>query len=370
MAGLNKLDLAFQKKRVLVTGHTGFKGSWLCLWLLKMNAKVTGFSLAPSTAPSMFDMCNISKDIEHIVGDIRNQEEVDRVVEQTQPDFIFHMAAQALVQPSYSDPLATLSVNVIGTAHVLEAVRKIKKSCSVVVVTSDKCYANKEWVWGYRENEPLGGHDPYSMSKAAAELVVESWRKSFFESEASLVLLASARAGNVIGGGDWAEGRIIKDTLEASLAGDKVILRNPNATRPWQHVLEPLSGYLWLAAKLAQKGGQQFADAWNFGPNVDSVWPVSRLVDEFMRLLGGPGWSLDNRFHPHEAMSLSLSIEKARHKLKWQPVWTLPQTISMTAVWYKAWAAKEVDMRGFSDRQIETYCADAEQLGVSWALDK
>ncbi len=366
MAGIVSFDNAFQGKRVLVTGHTGFKGSWMVLWLTKLNAKVTGYSLPAPTTPSMFELCNIDELIDHNIGDVNNGEAVNAIVSKVKPDLIIHMAAQPLVQHSYQEPLSTLSTNVIGTANVLEAARKLNHKCAVVVVTSDKCYENQEWVWGYRETEPLGGHDPYSMSKAAAELVVSSWRNSFFSKAESPILLASARAGNVIGGGDWAAGRIIKDCVEAYSQKRPVVLRNPAATRPWQHVLEPLSGYLWLAAKLMRSNKGKYDEAWNFGPQPDSVWPVSKLVEAFSDKWQGHGWTLDNGHHPHEAMSLGLSIEKARYKLGWVPTWDLAKTLDHTVDWYRAWIEKSDDLKVLSLAQIDAYDKAALSAKNAW----
>lgn len=363
------LEAAFRGQRVLVTGHTGFKGSWLIEWLLALGAEVTGFALPPETKPTLFDQLDLSHRIRHVLGDIRDAEAVSRVVAETQPDFVLHLAAQALVRRSYREPLATWQVNVDGTLHVLEALRSLEKPCAAVIVTTDKCYENREWVHGYREEDALGGADPYSSSKAAAEIATHAWRRSYFRNHP--VRLASARAGNVIGGGDWAEDRIVPDCIRAWLAGEEVRIRNPAATRPWQHVLEPLSGYLWLAASLAhaKRTETTFEAAFNFGPGHDSNRTVGALVREASRHGGGPWVDASDPHAPHEAKLLQLSIDKAAAQLHWRPVWNFSEGVEETFRWYFEVAKNPASAftREFTLRQIHRYEERARGLTVSWA---
>jgi CDP-glucose 4,6-dehydratase len=362
------LSKDYKGKKVFLTGHTGFKGSWMTLWLRHLKATVTGYALAPPTEPAMFDLCGISQDVDDIRGDIRDKAMLLQSMRKCQPDIVFHMAAQPIVRESYKTPLETLEVNVIGTANVLEAVRELDRPCSVVVVTSDKCYENKEWLWGYRENDPMGGADPYSMSKGAAELVVASWRRSFFSDTKNKVGLASARAGNVIGGGDWANDRILTDIVSAFSRNEPVRLRNPLATRPWQHVLEPLSGYLSLGASLMHPGGTEFEDAFNFGPDHASVCTVEQLVGLCGADWNGLGWlPADEGYSPHEAMNLSLSIEKAKAHLNWRPVWSLQTCISNTIAWYRSWLENPESLRALSQQQINNFERDADVQNLACA---
>ena len=366
---LNSLASTYRGKRVFLTGHTGFKGSWLSLWLSALGAEVHGYALQAPTDPSMFELCGVSETLHHVIGDIRDESLLQKAIQAAAPDFVFHLAAQPIVRRSYTDPIYTVDVNIGGTARVLEAVRALDRKCAVVVVTSDKCYANNEWPWGYRENDPMGGSDPYSMSKGAAELVASCWRASYFSKPNSKVRLASARAGNVIGGGDWAEDRILTDCVAAFRRGAEVELRNPMATRPWQHVLEPLSGYLWLGAKLASDDGTRFADGWNFGPSSDSVQSVSHLVSLCASRWGSGGWSLSREADPpKESMSLGLCIDKAQQQLKWRPVWDLVRCVAATVDWYKAWNEGSADLREITRGQIRMYQSDAAGLGLKWAL--
>lgn len=356
-----RLSSSFRGKRVLVTGHTGFKGSWLCMWLARLGAQVSGYALAPPTDPAMFDICGLDTLVPGVIADIRDRETLERHVAQFRPQVVFHLAAQPLVRLSYAIPAETLEVNAIGTANLLEAVRALQEPCAVVVVTSDKCYENKGWIWGYRENDALGGSDPYSMSKAVTELVVASWRESFFRA-GNQVRLASARAGNVIGGGDWAQDRIVVDIVAAMVAGRPVELRNPQSTRPWQHVLEPLHGYLLLAHHLMEGTDPGIADAWNFGPRTHSVRPVRELADLTIAAWGSGEWKpAANANSVKEAAILSLNWDKAHHGLGWNPVWDLPQTVSRTVQWYKAFYGGSQKMREFTLSQIEDY---ASHLGA------
>jgi CDP-glucose 4,6-dehydratase len=365
----------YRGKRAFLTGHTGFKGSWLGLWLHQLGAEVTGYSLPPPTEPSHFELAGIRGLVRHVEADIRDAARLRDAVAEAKPHVVFHLAAQPLVRESYRLPLDTLDTNVTGTAHVLEAVRAYagpRKPVAVIIITSDKCYENREWVYGYREDDPMGGCDPYSMSKGAAELVVSSWRKSFFPPERIAehgVRLASARAGNAIGGGDWGKDRILTDCIAALRAGEPVGVRNPLATRPWQHVLEPLSGYLFLGARLLDPvpgAAARFAEAWNFGPHAESVWPVSRLVDEVIHRWGSGGWKdLSGGNAPHEATLLALSCDKAFHRLGWRPTWGVAMAVERTVSWFKAMTTGE-DMRDVTLRQIIRYEADAAAAHAAW----
>jgi CDP-glucose 4,6-dehydratase len=344
-------------KRVLLTGHTGFKGGWLSLWLQSMGAKVVGYALAPPTQPSLFEIADVGKGITSINGDVRDLGHLRAVLAEHQPEIVFHMAAQAMVRYSYVEPVETYSTNVMGTVNLLEAVRGTGGVKAVVNVTSDKCYENREWVWGYRENEAMGGFDPYSNSKGCAELVTAAYRNSYFHPDKYHehgVALATGRAGNVIGGGDWAEDRLIPDIMRAITQGQAVNIRNPHAIRPWQHVLEPLSGYLLLAKKL-YKEGASCAEGWNFGPNDEDAKPVQWIVDSLTRAWGGgASWALDAGDHPHEAHYLKLDCSKAKARLDWQPRWRLEHTLGKIIDWQRAYQEGK-DMRIFSLSQIQQY---------------
>ncbi|GAA3722719.1 CDP-glucose 4,6-dehydratase [Sphingomonas cynarae] len=324
-------------KRVFLTGHTGFKGSWLSLWLQAMGAKVTGFALAPPTSPSLFDVARVADGMTSIIGDIRDAAALEAALVAADPELVLHMAAQPLVRASYDDPVGTYATNVMGTVHLLEAVRRAPSVRACVVVTTDKCYENREWVWGYREDEPMGGYDPYSNSKGCAELVISAYRRSFLTAQG--IALASGRAGNVIGGGDWATDRLIPDILRAVESGSPVMIRNPLAIRPWQHVLEPLSGYLVLAEALCHDAANA-AQAWNFGPRDDDARPVQWIVERMCDAWGeGATWTRDESVQPHEAHYLKLDISKARAGLHWQPRWTLAETLDSIVAWHRAWLA-------------------------------
>lgn len=330
------IDTSFWKgKRVFVTGHTGFKGGWLCLWLEMMGSEVMGFSLSPVTKINLFDEANVAEGIRSITGDVRDKDSLFNAVSQFKPEIVIHMAAQPLVRRSYEYPRETFETNVMGTVNVLEAVKKIEGVKVVINVTTDKCYENNEWIWGYRETEPLGGHDPYSSSKACSELVTSAYRRSFFYD--SPVAIATARAGNVIGGGDWSDDRLVPDILGSFELDRSAYIRNPHAIRPWQHVLEPLSGYLMLAEKLFNYG-DRYEGAWNFGPgdsDVKSVeWIVRKIADEWGL---GSSWSKDSSEQPHEASSLKLDISKAKTVLGWSPLWSLDQSIKNIVHWHKSW---------------------------------
>ncbi|MDX8386444.1 MAG: CDP-glucose 4,6-dehydratase [Gallionella sp.] len=344
-------------KKVFLTGHTGFKGSWLSLWLQQLGAEVTGYALSPPTDPSLFEVASVAEGMNSVIGDIRDGAVLMKAMQKAAPDIVIHMAAQPLVRHSYVDPVETYSTNVMGTVHLLEAVRQTKSVRAVVNVTSDKCYENKEWVWGHRENEPMGGFDPYSNSKGCAELVTSAYRNSYYDPVKNGehgVALASARAGNVIGGGDWAADRLIPDVLSAISSGSPVLIRNPHSIRPWQHVLEPLSGYLQLAQKLYEDG-VVYAEGWNFGPSDEGAKPVQWIVEQLTQKWGdGASWQTDKGDHPHEAHYLKLDCSKAKMKLDWQPRWHLGQALEMIVDWQRAWLAKE-DMRRFTLNQIEQY---------------
>jgi CDP-glucose 4,6-dehydratase len=344
-------------KTVFLTGHTGFKGGWLSLWLKALGAKVVGYSLPPPTIPSLFEVARVAKGMTSIEGDIRDLARLTAAMAEHLPEIVIHMAAQPLVRYSYQNPVETYSTNVMGTVNVLEAVRYTNTVKTVVIITSDKCYENKEWAWGYRENEPLGGYDPYSNSKGCAELVTAGYRSSYFNPEKYAqhgVAIASARAGNVIGGGDWALDRLIPDMLRAIKRGEAVLIRNPAAIRPWQHVLEPLSGYLMLAEKLHTQG-PAYAEAWNFGPHDVDAKPVEWIIERITQVWQqDAAWKLDGVSQPHEATYLKLDCSKARAHLGWQPRWNIGQTIEKIVDWHKA-CDQGADMHQMTLAQINTY---------------
>lgn len=340
-------------KRVFLTGHTGFKGSWLSLWLQSLGAELQGLALAPPTTPNLFTEAGIGQGMASAIGDIRDYETVRAAMAAFKPEIVIHMAAQPLVRLSYSEPVATYATNLMGTVHVLEAARSVGSVRAIVNVTTDKCYENKEWAWGYREDEPMGGYDPYSNSKGCSELVTSAYRRSFFQN--SPVALASGRAGNVIGGGDWAADRLVPDILRAFEHGQPVVIRNPHATRPWQHVLEPLSGYLTLAQRLYADGGQAYAEGWNFGPHDDDARPVQWIVEHMVESWGRrASWQLDGGEHPHEANYLKLDISKAKARLGWRPRWELATALSHITTWHQAWLAKH-DVQQLCLQQIQQY---------------
>ena len=343
-------------KRVFLTGHTGFKGSWLCLWLQSLGAHVKGYALDPPTTPSLFVEAKVGEGMQSEIGDIRDLVQLTSSMVDFSPDIVIHMAAQPLVRLSYKDPVGTYATNVMGTVNVLEAARQCGSLKALVNVTTDKCYENQEWVWGYREHDPMGGHDPYSNSKGCSELVTAAYRSSFFRGPET-ASIASARAGNVIGGGEWADDRLIPDMLTAFTAGRPVVIRNPDATRPWQHVLEPLSGYLMLAERLTNEG-QRWAEGWNFGPRDEDVQPVSWIVNHLVACWGGDAsWELECTPQPHEAQLLKLDISKATSRLKWAPRWTLADTLASIVDWHWCWAAGG-DVRAKTLSQIDVYSAN------------
>lgn len=349
----------YRGTRVLITGHTGFKGSWLSFWLNELGAQISGISLDPETQPNHWDQLNLSIDDQRL--DIRNADKLREVVETFRPDIVFHLAAQPLVRRSYREPIDNWSTNVMGTAHVLEACRHVKSVRAIVVVTTDKVYANQEWPWGYREADRLGGHDPYSASKAACELLIDSYRKSFFNHE-NAPFLASARAGNVIGGGDWSEDRLIPDLVRSVSKHKPLVIRSPHATRPWQHVLECLAGYLLLGQRLLEKR-LEFTEAWNFGPAPED----NRTVAEVLTLLQAHWpelkWEQTETPQPHEATLLYLDHAKAKGILDWQPIWSLDQAMQSTADWYRQFQEQGVVLTG---EHLASYIDDARSTGVSW----
>lgn len=336
---MTSIDTNFWRgKRVFLTGHTGFKGSWLSLWLQSMEVDVHGFSLAPQTTPSLFKVADVGSGMVSTIGDIRDFDAVYEALDKCKPDIIIHMAAQPLVRYSYGAPIETYATNIMGTVHLLESAYRVGSAKAIINITTDKCYENKEWVWGYREIDNLGGYDPYSSSKACSELVTSAYRQSFFQDRG--IRVATARAGNVIGGGDWAVDRLIPDILRAFECGEPVIVRNPDAIRPWQHVLEPLSGYLLLAQNLYKEDGSYFEGAWNFGPTFDDAQSVQSIVDRMVKLWGrGASWQLDLSHNSHETAHLKLDISKTQSTLGWHPRWNLDCAIKKIIEWHSVWLA-------------------------------
>lgn len=345
-------------KRVFLTGHTGFKGGWLALWLADMGAEVHGYALTPPTEPNFFTVANLQdRLVGSTIADIRDATALAQAMQAAQPDIVLHLAAQPLVRYSYAAPVETYAVNVMGTVNLLEAVRQTPSVKAVVNVTTDKCYENREWVWPYRENEPLGGFDPYSSSKACSELISAAYRRSFLEPAG--IHLASGRAGNVIGGGDWALDRLVPDFLRAFDAGQTLTIRSPLATRPWQHVLEPLAGYLMLAERLFTEG-QCFAEAWNFGPEEADAKPVQWIVEYLCSQIPDSAWQCDAASQPHEANMLKLDSSKAKVQLAWRPRWNLQTALGKTLAWHQAWKQGS-DMAAISSQQIQEYEIAARQ---------
>lgn len=351
-------DGSYQDRKVLVTGHTGFKGSWLALWLHHLGASVSTCALAPDTTPSHFDLIKLDELVHSHFSDIRELDPLLDLFSQSRPEIVFHLAAQSLVRRSYENPKETLDINIGGTVNVLEAARLTPSVKACVIVTSDKCYENREWIWGYRENDPVGGHDPYSASKGAAEIAARSYWRSFFSGEETGRTLgfATVRGGNVVGGGDWAEDRIIPDCVRALSSGTSITLRNPSATRPWQHVLDPLSGYLLLAQKLVE-APQQYSGAWNFGPTFSESVTVEDIAKRLIEAWGEGSISIPESLpnEPHEANLLYLNIDKARRVLRWQPRLDVNTAIDWTVTWYQQHYLHQADMRSISLEQIDTY---------------
>jgi CDP-glucose 4,6-dehydratase len=353
-------------RRVLVTGHTGFKGSWLARWLLDLGAEVTGYALDPPTEPSLFEALGLEREMTHVVADVRQLDQLMELFTTARPEVVFHLAAQPLVRLSYAEPVLTFSTNVMGTVNVLEAVRRTPGVRAVVIVTSDKCYENREWQYAYRENDPMGGHDPYSSSKGCAELVAAAYARAFFTGRAAAI--ATARAGNVIGGGDWATDRILPDCVRALSAGRVVRVRRPNAVRPWQHVLEPTSGYLWLGSQLLVDGAD-VAGAWNFGPEPGRSIPVRDLVEAVISEWGTGSWEfVDEGGGPHEALTLKLDCTKAGDLLHWRSVYGVQDAVAATARWYRRMNVGE-DATALTREDISAYVSAAASCGVPWAAE-
>ncbi|HEX4132517.1 MAG TPA: CDP-glucose 4,6-dehydratase [Pirellulales bacterium] len=356
----------WRNRRVFVTGHTGFKGSWLCLMLERLGARTTGYALPPPSDPSLFRLARVDEAVETVEGDVRDYAAVERAMRAAKPEVVIHMAAQALVRPSYRDPISTYGTNVMGTVHVLEAVRHVGGVRAIVNVTSDKCYRNNEAPLGYREHEPMGGHDPYSSSKGCAELVTDAYRRSYFsgsEGAKDETVLASARAGNVIGGGDWAEDRLIPDVVRSCLKGQSVEIRNPAAIRPWQLVLEPLNGYLMLAERLYEQGNE-FAEGWNFGPREEDARPVDHVVSRITQLWGdGASWHVSAGRHPHEARYLKLDCAKARNRFGWRPHTDLETGLRWTVEWYRR-IHSGADARNLSNDHIRRFLELADETAA------
>lgn len=355
----------YRGKTVFITGHTGFKGSWLSIWLKELGAKVVGYSLEPPTEPSMFKICSLSEKVTSIYGDIRDYSRLSNILNKYKPDIIFHLAAQPLVRVAYKHPIDTYATNVMGTVNLLEAARNVDSVQAVVVITTDKCYENKEWVYGYRETDPMGGYDPYSSSKGCAELIVSSYRKSFYNN--SCKALASARAGNVIGGGDWAKDRLIPDFIRAVSEDKPVIIRNPLATRPWQYVLEPLSGYLRLGA-LMLENAKKYSTSWNFGPCESSVLNVQDILKLSSKCFGKGSIVVDKSNQPHEANLLKLDINKANTYLNWYPIYNIKEAVGSTMDWYKEYYINEnKNMYDYTVAQIEKYQNKALSHNLKWS---
>ena len=358
----------YNKRRVLVIGHTGFKGSWLCAWLLQLGAEICGFSVNVPTKPSNFEILNLKGKIQHIEGDVRNRTQLLVAMKEFQPDIVFHLAAQSLVRRSYSNPAITFETNTLGTMNVLECMRQCQSIQAGVIITSDKCYRNVEWEWGYRENDFLGGEDPYSASKGCAELIIYSYMKSFFQNGP---MVASARAGNVIGGGDWAEDRIVADAIKAWSQGKSVIIRSPNATRPWQHVLEPLSGYLWLGAKLCKEQNTVAGEAFNFGPSTLANYSVEQLISQMLKYWPSVKWKTNqvDVTNQKEATLLKLCCDKALNLLNWRTILSFEETAAMTIEWYQNYYEHGKNcMPNFTNCQIEEYSSKAGKEELLWAV--
>lgn len=355
----------YNGKKVLVTGHTGFKGSWLSIWLKNLGAEVIGYSLEAPTEPSLFNICKLDDKITSVIGDVRDQEKLNKIFEKYKPELVFHLAAQPLVRLSYKNPKETYETNVMGTINVLEAATTNTNVKAVVVITTDKCYENKEWMYGYRETDPMGGYDPYSSSKGCAELVVSAYRNSFYNEKG--IALSSVRAGNVIGGGDWAEDRLIPDFVRVVSEDKPIVIRNPLATRPWQHVLEPISGYLWLGALMLQDK-EKYNSGWNFGPRDTDVLNVEQVLNLAIKSWGKGSIENDKTKQPHEANLLKLDISKVKAYLKWHPVYDVNKAIDTTINWYKTYYEnKNQNMYEYTLKQINEYETEAKIQNLIWS---
>ncbi|MGM0407844.1 MAG: CDP-glucose 4,6-dehydratase [Bacteroidota bacterium] len=356
----------YKNKKVLITGNTGFKGSWMTMVLLRLKAQVTGYALEPSTNPSIYHQLGLKNKVKQYLNDIRSLKDIQRCIEETKPDIIFHLAAQPLVHESYKNPVDTMTINTLGTVNLLQAVNKSGISTNVICITSDKCYENQEWLFGYREDDKLGGYDPYSASKAAAEIMIKSFRNSYFKTEnydKHGVKLASVRAGNVIGGGDWSADRIVPDCIKNLERNEAIFVRKPLATRPWQHVLEPVGGYILLGARMFNEKPDvnNFSCAFNFGPLISSNQTVKMLVEGIIKNWGSGEWTHDAKVFAHEASLLNLSIDKAYHLLDWYPTWDFKTTVRNTVEWYKHRFEKG-DMVKFTEKQVDEYMKDYSQM--------
>lgn len=359
---------AFRGRRVFVTGHTGFKGSWLALWLEHLGATVAGYSVSVPTQPANYELLGLNDRLRNYTADIRDRDALGRALDDFRPEIVFHLAAQALVNRSYSDPASTFEVNAMGMVNLLECLRTRPWIANAVLITSDKAYRNDEWCWGYRETDALGGHDPYSGSKSCAELIAHSYYYSFFRHGGTRI--ATTRAGNVIGGGDWAEDRIVPDCIRAWTRGETVTVRSPQATRPWQHVLEPLSGYLWLGARMLANQDGLNGEAFNFGPDANVNQTVSQLIDAMARRWPGVRWEVPEGMtqRGHEAMLLKLSCDKALFHLQWRAALLFPETVEFTVDWYRAWHDRQTRMADLANAQIDRYTALAAQRAIPWAV--
>lgn len=356
---------SYKGKTVLVTGHTGFKGSWLSIWLNKLGAKVIGYSLEPPTQPSLYKICKLNEKITSVIGDVRDAQKLNETFEIYKPDIVFHLAAQPLVRHSYKEPLETYDINIMGTVNLLEIAKNTESLKAVIIITTDKCYENKEWVYGYRETDSMGGYDPYSCSKGCVELIVSSYRNSFFNEKG--ISLSSVRAGNVIGGGDWAEDRLIPDFVRSVIANKSLVIRNPLAIRPWQHVLEPLSGYLWLGALMLQDK-YKYSGGWNFGPKDSDILSVEAILKIAIKVWGNGRIELDKSDQPHETNFLKLDISKARSHLKWHPVYDINGAVYKTIQWYKTYYEnKNIDMYEYTLKEIENYEREAQIQSLIWS---
>ena len=362
----------YKNKKVLITGHTGFKGSWLSLWLTLLGAEVIGFSLKPNTDPNLFNVLNLKQKLISVIGDIRNKDALEKVINEYKPDFIFHLAAQPLVRLSYQQPHLTFETNIMGTVNLLESIRKTELECVVINVTSDKCYENAGNVCSFKENDSMGGYDPYSSSKGASELVTSAYRNSFFNPEdygsCHKVALASARAGNVIGGGDWAEDRLIPDIVRALSKSEEIIIRNPHAIRPWQHVMECVSGYLHLGAMLYENN-VEYTGGWNFGPDDNSIMTVEEIILKSLKLWGNGNYKIISEKNLKEATFLRLDIIKAKEKLGWQPIYNIDQSIEKTISWYRTFYESKTDMFEFTKNQLEEYIIETRNQKIQRSKD-
>lgn len=368
MASPGVFDGAFEGRRVLLTGHTGFKGAWLAQWLLRLGADVAGYALEPPTDPSLFEELRLASRMTHRVGDVRDLAGLSEFVAEQRPEVVFHLAAQSLVRPSYAQPVFTYETNVMGTVHVLEAVRACADTRAVICVTSDKCYENREDGRAYREDDAMGGRDPYSSSKGCAELVTAAYRRSFF-GERSTSAIASVRAGNAVGGGDWAVDRVVPDCVRALERGEPVLIRNPVSVRPWQHVLEPLAGYLLLASRMCSGERKEYEGPWNFGPEAKSTVTVREVADAIVNAWGSGSWTSESQATPalHEAALLALDFSKAEERLGWRPIYGIERTLETTAAWYRA-RSQGADVCALTDADIDMYVAEARARGMSWAV--